>query len=524
MSKAKLEKLNTFVNQFYQLLNENDFIEAKKLLDAYVKETGDSLNIAGCKIDLGTHSSTKTYIEDGISTYKKALEKDTMLQIEHKQSFNYNIGNGYMSLYSISKATKGTNYRAFKDNQELLEAAKYFKESMNLGNREPSIFTNYGNLLDIQGRYLEAINFYNKAIKANQQWGMAYGNKAISVISLAQISGKYQTAQYIYAYQLLKKAFEFQDNVIQIGGTQALAEFSKRMIEIEKLFEDKSDLLNNDLPHSKFKTDKLNEQLRRFYDFSIDNDLFLNLHIQDKTCEAATTDHVFISLITEIDDNDSFYKFAGWINEMKESYLTARYLLTESDYKTTIKTQISTLTDIVYPLDYSTKNLYTGLIKASIKESFSILDKIGYFLNEYMTLEIKNEEAINWKNVWFRDLKANNPKHWFEDECTFHHKIKESNNYTLFGLFSLFLDINDSELPNLRHQLTHRKILVKLEGSGNGKDEFTLDDLTDSAIKLLSFTKSAIIYLVNYVNSQENRKRSKGLVAPMFVITDQFIY
>ena len=523
MSKSKLEKLNKFVDQFYELLNNNNFADAKQLLDAYVKETGDTLNIAGCKIDLGTHSATKTYIEDGISTYKKALEKDIGLQIKHKQSFNYYNGNGYMSLNSIIKATKGTNYRAFKDNQELLEAAKYFKESMNQGNREPTIFTNYGNLLDIQGRYLEAINFYDKAIKANQQWGMAFGNKAISVISLAQISGKYQTAQYIYAYQLLKKAVEFQDNVIQIGGTQALAEFSKRMIEIEKLFEDKGDLLNSDLPHSKFKTDKLNEQLTKFYDFCLAHDLFLNLHIQDKKCEAASTDHVFISLITPIDDNDSFYKFAGWINEMKESYLTARYLLTESDYKTKTKTQISALTDIVYPLDYSTKNLYTGLIKASIKESFSILDKIGYFLNEYIKLEIKKEDNINWKNVWFHDLKANNPKHWFEDECTFHHKIRESDNYTLFGLFSLFLDIDDSELPNLRHQLTHRKILVKLKGSGNGKDEFTLDELNDSAIKLLVYTKTAIIYLINYVNSEENKKRSDGLIMSRFVMTDQFI-
>jgi len=167
--------------------------------------------------------------------------------------------------------------------------------------------------------------------------------------------------------------------------------------------------------------------------------------------------------------------------------------------------------------------LYTGLLKSSIKESFSILDKIAYFLNDYLALEVKNEETINWQNIWFRDLKVNKPKYWFEDSCTFHHKIKDIKNYSLFALFSLFLSIRESKIADLRHQLTHKKILVKLEGSGNNIDEFALDELEDSAVKLLHFTKYSIIYLINFVNSQENSKHKSGIIAPMYAITDQFI-
>ncbi len=211
-----------------------------------------------------------------------------------------------------------------------MEATKCFLESIKLGNDEPSIYTNYANLLDIQGRSLEAINYYDKAIRKNNTWGMAYGNKAISIIALARISGKYQTAQYILAYQLLKKAIEYKDSVIEIGGKQALSEFEARLTEIERLFSKKKNILSAPLEHLKLETKNLSDKLKEYYRFSIENDLFLNLHIQDKECEAATVDHVFISLVIPIHDNDKFYRFAGWINEIKESFMTARYLLFES--------------------------------------------------------------------------------------------------------------------------------------------------------------------------------------------------
>lgn len=521
--KITIQSIREIASQFYQFLNVADYVNAQNLLDNYVKQTGDTLNVSGCYIDLGSFTSQKDVIFKGINTYIEALSKNKNLTKEHRQSFNYNIGNGYLALFNIQKQIKESEYRAFIDNEYLLEATRYFLKSIKLGNDDPSIYTNYANLLDIQGRSLEAINFYDKAIRKNNTWGMAYGNKAISIIALARISGKYQTAQYILAYQLLKKAIECKDSVIEIGGIQALSEFEARITEIESLFSDKKNLLSNPFEHSKIETKSLSDKLKEYYKFSIENDLFLNLHIQDKECEAATIDHVFISLFTPIHDNDTFYRFAGWINEIKESYMTARYLLFESKIKSDDKSTISKLTDIVYPLDYSTKTLYTGLLKSSIKESFSILDKIAYFLNEYLDLEIRNKESINWQNVWFRDLKVNNPKHWFEDSCTFHHKIKNIENYSLFALFSLFLSIRDSKIADLRHQLTHKKILVKIEGSGNNIDEFTLDKLENSAVKLLHFTKYSIIYLINFVNSQENCKRKTGLVVPMYFITEQFI-
>jgi len=44
-------------------------------------------------------------------------------------------------------------------------------------------------------------------------------------------------------------------------------------------------------------------------------------------------------------------------------------------------------------------------------------------------------------------------------------------------------------------------------------------------INLMRLVRSAIIYLVNFVNIEENKKRkkSKGLIMPMYVDTSQFL-
>jgi hypothetical protein len=39
--------------------------------------------------------------------------------------------------------------------------------------------------------------------------------------------------------------------------------------------------------------------------------------------------------------------------------------------------------------------------------------------------------------------------------------------------------------------------------------------MLNETINLLKLTKSAIIYLINFVNIEENKKRSNGLIAPI---------
>ncbi len=518
------EFLEDFAEYFYELLNKRKYAEARKMLDTYVGDAGCKINVAGCCIDLGSQTGDEELIKKGISSYERFLSEDQALSNEQRQCVYCNIGNGYYGLFERIRGQKGNTYRAFIDNEYLVKAMRFYQSAYEYGSNNPEIYVNYANVLDHQGRSLEAIDYYDKALKINNSHGMAYANKATCLMQLADISGEYQEAQYIYAYQLLKKAIENEGSIIKIGGPIALEQFQKVKKDIEGLFKDRLELLDQILPHSAFDWSSFSDELRDFYDFSSEHDLFLNLHVQDKHSKAALFDHVFISITTPVNDEQTFHQFADWINEIKESYMTARFLLFDSGRKTADKTHISKLTVITNPLDYSTKTIYTGLQKAAIKEAFGILDKIACFLNEYLDMGITNIRGISWDKIWFKNQqKVDVSSDSFWQQGVFHEKLENLEDYTLFSLFSLHLDIEKAEIRDLRNALTHRKVSVQAEGEVDTESKIDIATLEARAIQLLKFAKHAIIYLINFVNHQEKSKGNDSGRARIYVITDQFI-
>ena len=519
------EFINDLHQPFVAFLNKGEYHDAQRLLDKYVEDGGAKVNVAGCYIDLGSRLGDDKLILKGINAYEDYKQPCNQRSLNGKQLqiIDYNIGNGYKGLFDLVRLKKKDSYKAFVDNKYLIKAMEAYLSACSVDCADPlaELYINYANLLDTQGRYLEAIEYYDKALNQNSRNGMAYGNKAICIIQLAQISGKYQLAQYIYAYQLLEKALANKESVLELGYREALSDFQERKKEIDQLFSSNSDVLKQNTEHSPFNVSSMSEKLQGFYNFGREHDLFLQLHIQDKNCEAALVDHVFISMITPVCDEKTFYQFADWINEIKESYMIARYLLFESNRKTEDKTHISKLTVITNPLDYSTKTLYTGLKKASIKEAFNILDKIACFLNKYMGIGLE-EKKVSWDRIWFREPARTTFSDCFSGASVFHERLEKLDNYTLFGLFSLCSDIEKADLRKLRNSLTHRKVSIKLEGIMESEDILDIETLDEKAVQLLKLTKYAIIYLINFVNSEENKK-AKSNMSPMYIITDQFI-
>ena len=135
----------------------------------------------------------------------------------------------------------------------------------------------------------------------------------------------------------------------------------------------------------------------------------------------------------------------------------------------------------------------------------------------------KDEKRVQWDNIWFQHnqtLKTDDIQKYFDDqgsssetvknEYSFHTKVKNEG-YRLFGIFSLLLDIEGAEFRDLRNKLTHRKLSVQLVGAlSNGNGSITEDKLHNQAVQLLKFTKYAIIYLINFVNTKEQDKKDGG--------------
>ncbi|MCK5332548.1 hypothetical protein KAJ41_01640, partial [Candidatus Parcubacteria bacterium] len=346
---------------------------------------------------------------------------------------------------------------------------------------------------------------------------MAIGNKAQASYFFADISRQYRGAIYLEAYQAIKSIIDKPD-LIAIGGLGAKKSFEYELEKIESLFKDKNDLTKK-LEHPKYSTVKFSEFEKFYLNFCVKEKLFLNFHIHDDQCESAITDPIFITLITKIEDNDTFYQLAKYINQIKEDYAVARLLLVQSQFKRKDFDSISKRTTFVNTLDYSQFNLYFGLLKSAFKDAYSILDKISVFINDYYKLGLK-EKKINFMSIWYCD----NCKK-IRDE------ILKSENISLYALCDIYQDFKSDYYKNIRdirNAITHRRLVIfnsTLVDSNKKDDKHSIgyETMLKETIDLLKLTKSAIIYLINFVNIEENKKRKNGLIAPMFIDTSQFL-
>jgi len=321
------------------------------------------------------------------------------------------------------------------------------------------------------------------------------------------------------AYQDIKSVLD-DPKLVQVGGLEAKKAFERELAYIESRFEDKS-LLKKKITHPRYNTNGLTKFEKYYLDFCSQERLFLNFHIHDDFCEAAIEDPVFIRLITKVDDNDTFYIFAKQLNQIKEDYAVARLNLVQSQYKQKAFDNISRRTSYVYALDYSQFNLYIGLLKSAFKDAFNILDKIAVFINDYYDLGLKEN------NIYFVTASI------WEDKGIIRKEILNSENLSLYALYDIYRDFKSNryqKMKQIRNALTHRRLIVfdSLITSVDDKtDKHNIDSDTffQETLDLMRLTKATIIYLINFVNTEEEKKKKANgkLILDMPVDTSQFL-
>lgn len=474
------------------------------------------LNKAGLLVDIGFGLKDQKIVNEGLLVGKNNLT-DRRLD-PYKTSIHYNLANGYLSIYGLTES--GTDIKAIPQSQNLQKAKDHFRKALsNVSDLylRKQLLVNYGNCLDTLGRGVESLYLYDEALQLDKNFAMAIGNKAKALRSFADISGKYRGATYAVAYQAIKSIIDNQD-LLDIGGQGAKQSFEHELNYIESRFKNKSDLTKV-LKHSKHPVAHLSDFEKFYVDFCSNEKLFLNFHVHLNLGEASVTDPVFISMITKIEDNDTFYYFAKYINQIKEDYAVARLSLVQSQYKNSDINNISNRTTFVYSLDYSQFNLYVGLLKAAFKDAYNVLDKIAVFINDYYKLGLP-EDKIYFTTIWQKDGVMRN-------------ELLESKNISLYALYDIYQDFKSNEylkIQNIRNAATHRRLAIYDStltdwDTKDDKHNIGYETMLSETIKLFKLTKAAIIYLINFVNLEEERKRpGKGKLIPeMLVDTSQFL-
>lgn len=513
-----------------KLVGDGKYTEALKSIDNFENTNPNNAalkyNKPGFLIDIGFGLKDEALVQTGIQLGENNL-KDNQYK-RYRTSIYYNLANGYLSLYGLVERSRGLKIIPQSDN--LQKAKKYLRTvttDQHL-NRDLLIqaWVNLANCFDSLGRGIEAIGAYSNALRMQKDFSMALGNRAIAFRAFADISGKYQIPIYVEAYQTIESILSKPD-LIEVGGLTAKQYFENELKLIESRLPDKS-VVNKKIKHPKYKTKNLSSFERCYIDFCINHKLFLNFHIHDDHCEAAIEDPVFIRLVTKIDDNDTFYNLAKQLNQIKEDYAVARLNLVQSQYKQKDFDNISKRTSYVYALDYSQFNLYVGLLKSAFKDAFNILDKIAVFINDYYELGY-SEERISFDYI---KGEARGTSIW-EENSIIRQKLLDSKNMSLYALYDIQQDFKSrhyGRIQEIRNALTHRRLIVfssSIASSDNNADKHNIDSDTflQETIGLMRLTKAAIIYLINFVNTEEEKKHkiSDKPILSMHTDTSQFL-
>ncbi|MBN7773552.1 LA2681 family HEPN domain-containing protein [Clostridium aminobutyricum] len=458
------------------------------------------------------------YIEKDIAQIRKSIDsaKDLISNLDtdiSKIHIYYSIATAYGDILHINP--EGYSEAIIIEQLYNFRMAIDIFDSCNFTNDEMKyvtgcliqIFTNYANALSSAGRIIEAIKYYKKALEIQSDFGMAEGNLGICYISYAELdfdNGHSQIFHYC-AYKYLKTAISHKDTIVehnaiaffqdQIGlfSTKYIEEFLERKLKINKY--------------------SLGEQEESNYrNWVMKNGLFLNTMNDLPFVESfIATDSLQLPSIIRKTTEGINYKYHGLFNQIKQEFITARYLIFEALQGGSNTHFADKDIHLINTLDYTIHSIRIEKMKLAFRTLYSLYDKIAYFINDYFELGIQSRN-VSYNRIWQNDSKqillskSNwmlNGLYWISKE--FFERGNTSYN-TIKPRAKLIYDI--------RQALEHRYMKVtEYDIENSRKDSLALyvpyKDFKQETLELTWLVRESIIYLSLAVHLNENLKRSK---------------
>ena len=479
----------------------------------------DALQKLGVAIDECTLPTDLPELEQATTVALGVLPKltDTVEQAE----YHYFLGNAWEKLRVLRDgATKGLPWnepdlvRANREYRTALLSDGFQRLDRLLQCR---LLTNLGNHFDRLGRVVEALDFWNHALALDPGFGMAAGCHALALR---------RYARYL-SHGCDARAF------LEVGRRE-LQEALQRPLEgnAEECFRTCLEQINGVLDKTDRPADcgrsapKLGRtKAERAYRRACAHErLFLNPLNDLGSDDSAAYDPLMLPPLAVKLDAGS--QIPGLFNQIKQEYVSARYLYFEGS-RDRGRPHFSDLhVPLTDTLDYSAYGLTSEQLKLAFRASYSILDKIGFFLNEYLGLGIL-ERDVTFRTLWF---KSREPKKGLRAD------ISGSRNLPLCGLYWIARDLSyrpDSEegstpcpepeakeLARIRDHLEHKYLKLHDIGGGEGGRRESREPFSDGlaysvnlfafrkkTLKILKLARAAILYLVFAVGQEERRRR-----------------
>jgi hypothetical protein len=489
LGKGNYRKVRKIVNQIKAL-------DLPLHIIAYFS-SGLLIDVGGALGDINTIQEGKTLLENN---FERICGVKGLAPTAH-----YNLGNAFLEIFSL-EYQKNQNDFLFKTATacQLDQAKFHFRKALEfkINNQlAANILVNLGNCYDYLGRVVEALECYDKALNLKPDFGMALGNKGKALLYYADLCGEHQGTHILEAYSLLKSAKRGVTPEAAVGFLDCIKLIEQR---------DQSLPLNKPpkYPGSSIKGKSKFEQY--LIDFCSQNNLYLNVCNFCKKCNAAIGDTATIkSMIVPAKDN-SYLVLSSYLNEIKQDYVIARLLIVLSRYPEINLDFFDKYVTIINTLDSSLNNVYVQLTKTSFKEFYDILDKIAFFINDYLKLGIR-ENDINFSSMWYQDRTRKEIKQ----------KVLQTRSASLNALYDIHKDLDYGTWrtkKEIRNALTHRFVKIKICTEKESDRIMSEETLVKQTLELAKIVRNSIIYLLQFVHVEEIKKSAKfqGLTLPIF--------
>jgi tetratricopeptide (TPR) repeat protein len=390
--------------------------------------------------------------------------------------------------------------------------------------RKCQVLTNLANQLDRIGRFIEAIQYFDRALRLQNNFAMALGNRGIALGAYARTLYDDGHARLLMtaAHDSIAAALAPDSLYDSPEQESAQAAFKRRIAEILKYVD--VDGVKKAIRLDEHSMGRGTNE-RAYRQWCLQHRLFINPLNDLGTVQIAATDILTLPSLTIKIFSGHVPPVIGFFNQMKQEFASARYLCYEGLHSD--KPHFSDRGVLLYnTLDYPSHSLALEKVRAGFRIAYSLLDKIAFFLNSYLGLGHKPKQ-VSFKSVWY-EPKGSDPRPMLK-------YFSSCQNWPLRGLFWLSKDIFEDEfqrttepkaegLKEVREHLEHKYLQVHESWAGDyttQPDQFGLHlgraAFVDKTLHLLRLVRATLIYLSLAVHTEERQRHNfgDGLVVPM---------
>jgi len=380
------------------------------------------------------------------------------------------------------------------------------------------ILTNLANQLNSIGRFIDAMELWDRTLRLNPRFAMARGNRGRGLSAYAQslYDPGHAKLMFVAAYDALLSATAEDAFYETTGYDTARAGFEhlrERIAECLPLDEirNATDLHRHSLGRSAGE--------KAYRSWCLAHRLFINPLNDLDALPIAAHDVLTLPSITVTNAGVHPPEIIGFFNQIKQEFVSARFLCYEGLHPKSVHFSDRGVR-LYNTLDYPVYSLSTEKLRAAFRVAYSLLDKVAFFINDYFAAGLDLKQ-VSFRSVWYESAgRGQRPLRPCFAACP---------NWPLRGLFWLSKDLFQDDfqavtephaeaLNEIRNHLEHRYLqLHETMGlserpSGHTGLVYGLSrgDFEAKTLRLIKLARAALIHLSLAVHREEEARRAEA--------------